>query len=286
MENELFIIVVLYFPKEDAVKRINELAKVYNVVAVDNTPSDSKEYKAIDEYSKYLQYIPLYANFGIAYAQNKGIERAKQSKAQYVLFLDQDSEVQKDFPNAMLFEYKTLKCQIHNLGILGPLIVNKDTMQNYKFDNSQPIKKNIYKQESIISSGSIVEVATFDLVGGLEDKLFIDVVDHEFCWRLQYKGYACCMTANVLLIHRVGNNTKKILCFNYIASAPFRYYYQYRNTLLMLRRSYVPMQYKIRSIIKNTFFLIVLPFVIDRKKRLSTYKYIFKGIKYGIINKY
>lgn len=286
MENELFIIVVLYFPKEDTVKRINELAKVYNVLAVDNTPSNSKGYKAIDEYSKHLQYIPLYANFGIAYAQNKGIERAKQSKAQYVLFLDQDSEVQIDFPSTMLSEYKTLKYQIHNLGILGPQIVNKDTMQNYKFDNSQPIIKNIYKQETIISSGSIVEIATFDLVGGLEDKLFIDVVDHEFCWRLNSKGYVCCMTANISLVHKVGNNTKKILCFNYIASAPFRYYYQYRNALLMLRRSYVPLQYKIKSIIKNTFFLIVLPFVVESKKKLPTYKYIFKGIKYGIINKY
>ena len=111
--------------------------------------------------------------------------------------------------------------------------------------------------------------------------LFIDYVDFEHCWRANSKGYVCGITQNVTLPHKVGNNELHFPHgYRVIISAPFRYYYQYRNWLWLCRRNYVPKQWKINTCIKFMLRIVYFPFAVNDWKLIE--KYMFKGINDGL----
>ncbi len=68
----------------------------------------------------------------------------------------------------------------------------------------------------------------------MEDSLFIDAVDSEYCWRIRHNGFLVIKNNDALLAHKLGDGKKKILGFLYVGvPSPIRHYYQVRNTLLL-----------------------------------------------------
>lgn len=266
-------ITILYNPSEEVIQRLC-VESHYCKIIVDNTPDNYISSFAI---SKGIKYIWLNENRGIATAQNIAINWAKELGYEYVIFFDQDSEYNDGFIEKMFNEYQRIKQRDEKIATLGPVIVDKSTNELYK--NAITPKDDYKSVETIISSGSIVETANFDIIGGLDDKLFIDLVDHEWCWRAKSFGYKCYQTSRVSLNHKVGNCNKTVLGFPIIISAPFRYYYKYRNYLWMLSRSYVPLNWKIKGFIRRLIEFIIVPYAM---KNASIYEYMFKGIKDGI----
>jgi len=41
-------------------------------------------------------------------------------------------------------------------------------------------------------------------VGGFEEKLFIDFVDHEYCFKIKMAGHRILQTSSSILLHRIG----------------------------------------------------------------------------------
>lgn len=82
--------------------------------------------------------------------------------------------------------------------------------------------------------------------------------------------------------HKVGNCNKTLLGFPIIVSSPVRYYYKYRNFLWMLKRSYVPIKWKVKEITRKAIEFACVPII---AKNTSIYKHSLIGIKDGIIRK-
>ena len=115
----------------------------------------------------------------------------------------------------------------------------------------------------------------------MDDALFIDYVDFEYCWRAAHKGLISGITTAVNLPHKVGNNDLHFPHgYRVIISAPFRYYYQYRNHLWLCRRGYVPMQWKINTGIKQFLRIFYFPFMVKGWQNIE--KNMFKGIAHGL----
>ena len=70
------------------------------------------------------------------------------------------------------------------------------------------------------------------------DDLFIDWVDHEYCFRLARHGYRILIANQVKLTHRLGVFKKrKLLGFVSIrwrSHSPIRLYYKFRNSLYVM----------------------------------------------------
>ena len=226
-------------------------------------------------------YIPLRENKGIATAQNIGIRNAKEKGYKYIVFSDQDSVIQYDFLLSLLNEYHKIKEIDKTLGVLGPMIVDEKSDLVYK--NHLEMSSRFGKVSHIISSGSIVETSIFETVGYFEDDLFIDLVDYEWCWRLRQYNRNVYMTRNVSLNHSIGNNYFKWLGIYFNISSPIRYYYQYRNSIWMLGRPYVPRSWKWKTIIRRVSEIFLLPFFSSQK--CAVIKYIFRGIWDGLNHK-
>lgn len=266
-------VVVLFNPSETHVSNIEALASKCSVVAVDNSEGDNP--------IKNGKYIPLHKNKGIAAAQNVGIRYARENGYNYVLLLDQDSKLDEGFVQHLYEEFLTIKEQDPKVGFIGPVFIDETSRQEYK--NYTDKSERYTHTPALIASGCLISMECLDVVGGMDECLFIDLVDFEWCWRAGSKGYTGYMTREVTMTHSIGREYHNWHGFVLGLSAPFRYYYQYRNTLWLLRRRYVPMMWKIKSVLRRLLDMILVP--IASKQGWEVLKYIMKGIRDGLIKK-
>lgn len=252
------------------------MCKTNNCVIVDNTPD--REIFSLYENSNII-YIPLKVNLGIAKAQNIAIEEVKKRKGQYILFLDQDSTICYEFAEQLLMEYTKISSSGIKISALGPSLKNTYSGKPYKTENVK-IYDGYTIPSVLISSGMLVEINTINEVGNMDETLFIDYVDFEWCWRAKTKGYVCCMSRKIEMKHKVGVRDKNILGYAVLISVPIRYYYKYRNYLKLCYKKYVPLKWKIKTGLKNICFLLYIPLVSNNK--IEIWQNMFKGIKDGL----
>ena len=277
MYSSISIIVVLYHPDIEHLKQCVESLQEdsYTIILVDNTPGgcDCSCLKV-----ENIHMIQNGENLGIATAQNIGIRKSKALSCEYAFFFDQDSDINSDFVKNLFSEYQRLSEVYPNLAALGPRVINKSTGKFYK-EEDEEILHDAKIVSTLISSGSIIPMRVLDDVGYMEERLFIDYVDFEWAWRAQREGYICCITNHVLLYHQVGKRASSLFGYPVIISSPVRYYYQYRNSLALLKRKYVPLRWKILNTIRKICEFAIVPFYIESASLF--FRNAYKGIKDG-----
>lgn len=276
MVTNIAIIIILFHPTKLNYRNLMCNSNL-SIIIVDNTPNNNLNLSRENVY-----YIPLKKNVGIATAQNIGIEKAKSLGCTYIVFFDQDSIIEKNYVSNIVKEYQRISSRISNLFLLGPTVYNKRTGEEYK--SKIHIDKHtdigfIFRRE-IISSGSCLEISKIKNIGNLKDNLFIDYVDFEWCWRANYLGFVSGITPNIKLQHFVGQSEFKILGLLVIISSPIRYFYQYRNYLWLIRKKYVPFQWKFNTGIKFILRICYFPFCIKKWKQIECY--MWKGLWHGL----
>ena len=267
------VVVVFYNPTKEQILKYEYLANSIRVVAVDNSKNQSSV--------SNIEYIPLYSNKGIAAAQNEGIKYAIREGYEFVLLMDQDSNIDNAFVLDMMNEYNILKKLHPEIGFLGPVFVDAESDQEYK--NYIGKGEDYAKVDNVIASGCLIQTETLKSVGGMDESLFIDLVDFEWGWRVVSNGYQGYMTRNVKMTHSIGKEYHNWHGFVLGISAPFRYFYQYRNTLWLCKRDYVPFRWKVKSILRRTLDLLLVPLV--SKEGIKCFKFMTKGIKMGLFYK-
>jgi rhamnosyltransferase len=278
-----YSILVAYNPLKDELSSAVERLKTQtNIVVVCNNSDYDVEYK--DEKVKVFNFKD---NLGIAKAQSIGMKWAFENGADFILQMDQDSISDENLVQNLLNCYEELTNKGHKVGLVGPQDFDKDTKEL----NKARLKKGNYIEgtnfvslEQTLSSGSLVSKDVYDAVGGMEDALFIDAVDSEYCWRIRKNGFLVIRNNDALLAHKLGAGKKKFLGFiNVGVPSPVRHYYQVRNTLLLINRNYVPFYWKMSGVIKILFKFIIYPFVLD--EGWKRFKYISKGVCDGVLRK-
>lgn len=276
------VIIVLFQPSEDDLMYIKHLSQSCEGVVVDNSLKRNTE----GDYLGSFYYIFNNGNKGIAEAQNIGIQYILQANnSDYIVFLDQDTRVDGDYVSKIVNAYLAVNMVQPNLAILGPTAINSRSDVEYRsiFHDPELINGIFFPQREIISSGSCVGVDVIRKVGLNLSWLFIDYVDFEWCWRANSMGYVCGITPNVSIKHSVGQKEFYIVSYLIIISSPVRYFYQGRNYIKLLWFSYVPFQWKWRTMIKSLLRLIYLPFV--PKGGIACWKQFVKGILSGLFVK-
>jgi rhamnosyltransferase len=90
-----------------------------------------------------------------------------------------------------------------------------------------------------MTSGNLVNVEIATAVGGFDDSLFIDYVDHEFCLRLRRHGYQVVESTRAKLRHSLGRMERRTFVFRHVHvtnHSVVRRYYMTRNRLLLWRQ--------------------------------------------------
>ncbi len=284
-EMNIIAVIVLYNDAtEEALSHVGKIAKQVNTLClVDNSSTDNGElFRIIDN----AVYIPLLANKGIAAAQNVGIDYAISHQADFIYFADPDSQVPDDAVDKLLASYQGLSEKNISVGGIGSMARDKTTQKAY------PLRSNLIREHKewgvtevgyIMNSSSLIPIKLFQTAGKMDERLFIDGVDCEFCWRASYlHGYRFFITPNVVIDHQLGMGSKKIGGKYRSLTPPFRMYYQYRNFLWLRHYPHTP-----RAWVKENrwrYLAKMVYYPLFKSPRLQYIKNIYKGIKDGIKN--
>ncbi len=274
-------LIVLYNPEiksvDEAVGRL--LPQVDIVCLVDNSNVTHEQHFGNKE---RLHYLPLMGNKGIAAAQNIGIRHLKESGMDFVLFSDQDSLCDERLVGRLAEAYTLLEDNGYKVATVGPVPINKKNGKPYitrqntiqRFELSGLYFLQMY---SIISSYSLTRLSTFDTIGLFEEELFIDGVDNEWGWRAKERfGLDSFMTEGLSFLHYQGMETRLPIK----RSSPFRLYYQFRNYIILAKRSYTPSFWKRRNFFMFGLKAVAYPLLMA--PRWQYLKSSVKGLRDGL----
>lgn len=162
-------------------------------------------------------------NLGVAAALNQALREGEKLGADWVLTLDQDSVAGRGFVEKLMAHSGE-----ERVGIICPRV--------RKRNGGGPAEEERHGWHYVltcITSGSLTNVGIWRKVGGFEEKLFIDYVDHEYCARLIRAGYAIIRENDAELVHEIGKpQYRKILGLGPypVTNHPaIRRYYLFRN---------------------------------------------------------
>ena len=293
-------IIVIYNPHEPTLLRLLRSLEnqVQTIVIVDNSPHIKSTLKLWDQiHSANLKYIPLEKNMGIGYAQNIGIEWAITQAADYVLLMDQDSIPNKDMVANLLEVFSSNHERASNIIAAGPTFTDPRSLVKSSFLTSRfgfPARQihhtqlqapEIVAAHFLISSGSLICIPKFLQVGGMRSGYFIDHVDTEWCLRAKNKGFGLVGQPLAQMEHSLGDETKRLWFFGWRLISyhtPIRDYYMFRNTILTLRNTEIPLAWSVFLLFRLVQFSAYFLLLASHKKNRA--KMMLLGIWHGLKN--
>ena len=184
-------------------------------------------------------------NIGVAAALDLALDQAHKEGFEWMLTMDQDGSFEPlELTHLLECRYNTTA----NKTLLIAPIHTKELVA--KRDGCQ-----LKEVDIVMTSGNLVYVQNAKKIGGYNEKLFIDEVDHEFCFRGQLEGYRVFSLLSSYVNHQLGTcfikGNKKIRLYD-----PERLYYMMRNYLFLHKQyhQHNPEFFKERTQFLKKFF--------------------------------
>lgn len=292
----VLINIVLYNPEPIRVLELIRICCIYQhakILLFDN--SDDLQLLNYEKSEKIILYKSV-ENVGIAGAHYYACKLAEKENYDFILFLDQDTQLPEYFVSNMILEFYQLQKIYSRLVAIGPSWKDPRTYDWYQEKNNKITVKNTLKKKFkisrkinnlirlnnvIISSGMLVLVKFLRNIGYPKKEYFIDLVDLEWCLRALSKDYHVEMVKNIQVQHTIGEikkNKNRLIHYQ----NPLRYYYSIRNSFLLFREKQYPLDFRFFILIRNILEIKKIPFVPESKKSLLA---AIRGIKDGIFIK-
>jgi rhamnosyltransferase len=277
--------VILYYPERNTIFNILSYAgNIDKLYIIDNSEKNNQQ--LIDEIgldAHAYTYIHDGVNQGIALRLNQAARLAIAEGYEWLLTMDQDSAFDKQGINSYL-QCLSAHTNLAITSMFGITFLNKPAEQTGC--NSTPVNK-------LITSGSIINLQLFESVGGFDEKLFIDEVDFEYCYRSITKGYSIVQFNHIFLQHSIGITSRHTSFKSLKASprslhAPIRLYYRTRNYFYINKKYRQQFPQDITAT-KRAVLNSIKNNILYGSKRLQVLKFIITGFfdyKKGKMGKY
>ena len=273
-------VVTTFRPTTELLERLTRvISQVDKVILVDDSGADAIAAIRAELVEINVDIISNCSNIGIAASLNKGINRALDVyKCDYIVTFDDDTLIPDGYIDSLM------KCFCHqrpkSLGIVCGSYEGSIGLEDVTNDD-------IVEKRNLITSGCIYPSDLFREIGLFDERLFIDLVDFDFCTRVRSAGYCLAEVSVVKMSHTIGEICRRhILFLNVIVynHQPFRLFYQVRNILLYSRKHCMhdPLfsLYLYIGLIK-----IIIKAILFEERKLSRLYYITKGVWWGVRNK-
>ena len=282
--------VVLYNPDDTIFENILTYGNyVDKLIVIDN--SLKKNNFLIDKLSEVFEskliYINNNDNLGIATALNQACDKAIELQFKWILTMDQDSS----FIN--FDHYKKCLEKVQNVNNVALLAANTDKEGYSNFDINECSCNYREDKFSVITSANIVNLEYFEEIGRFNDKLFIDMVDYDYCLRINIKKFKILYFPDVFVEHKLGEvhlrtnifTKKKKYKTEHNAQ---RAYYICRNSLYLSKNygKYFPKEFGMLHILNIVFIHDVTKILLYEIDKWNKLKAKFIGLYHFIINRY
>jgi rhamnosyltransferase len=232
-------VVTAFGPGESLVVAVRSLvSQVSRVVVVDDgTPRAHAGSDDVYEECRRIgaTVVRHERNRGIGAALNTGLDALSAGPAEvdHVLTLDQDSVLPEGYVASLVAAGRAAEAQGVQVGMVAP-----GRASGIRSGEGRRTGGVVLGKEPI-QSGLLVPSEVLRRIGGFDEPLFIDGVDSEFFLRARAHGYLCVVAPEVHLEHRLGRAAEVRIgprVLTLVVAADFRYYYQVRNVVELVRR--------------------------------------------------
>lgn len=220
---KVFIIVLNYNGKDVIKACLSSIFKIdypdYEVVFVDNASDDGSLELAKSNFSK-ANFIRNSHNLGFSAGNNVGIRFALERMADYVLLINNDTEVERDFLSRLVdFGEKD-----PSVGILSPVIFEGKTRKIWfsggkidwlrlKIRHEDDVKKQeAYETAFVTGCSMLVKASVFKKIGLFDEDFFLYWEDADFSLRSQRAGFKSQVVSSSWIYHfeKSQSNHRKI----------------------------------------------------------------------------
>ncbi|GIV64253.1 MAG: rhamnosyltransferase [Candidatus Dojkabacteria bacterium] len=283
--SKLSIVIVNYNLGEDTVSCINSLikagAKEEQIIVVDNQSTDNSV-SYIRERFGHINIIVMPDNRGYPHALNTGVNESLNKNFDWILLLNNDIVVDKDF--LMALEKAVLENR--EISLFSPAIYYYDepdtiwylsekvivgTLIGVRYLRNRKISKKlplIIPTDFLNGCAMLVHRKVFENIGLFNDDEFIYGDDPDFSWRAKRNGFKAASVPDAKMWHKVSKTMKK--------TKPNTRYLKIRNTIRFYKKHAKGFVYPI--MILFTFARILVLSLLDLlQKRSDLVKAMWKG---------
>ncbi len=275
--------VILYNPLPNFVGNISRyLADIDRLYVIDNSERNFDNHASELSIFPKVFFVANKNNLGIARALNIAADQAIRDGYDFLLTMDQDSEVTPGMIKTMLDCLESGDQSI--IGMLSPV-------QAYTSYQTKLVSRPCEEIFTAMTSGSLLNLKTYLTAGPFLDKLFIDYVDHEYSMRLHLHGFKVIRANKAILNHKLGSVTEYRLFFKKFALGnhpAIRRYYITRNKFYLYNRYKEHFPEYFRPFFKYLIYE-VLSILLYEDDKLAKLRMIVRGYsdyKKGIFGKY
>lgn len=187
----------------------------WELIVVDNGSFDGSQH-----FAKKCKLIKNAKNLGFALANNQGI---KLAKGKYVLLLNNDTKVQKDFLSKLVQRLEQNK----TIGVIQPkiyLMDKKGFLDNagsfltrigffYHWGFMEKDGEEYQKEREIFSAKGACMLIRSDVikkVGLFDDDFFAYFEESDFCWRVWLAGFKVLFYPDAKIFHKLGYTIRRL----------------------------------------------------------------------------
>jgi rhamnosyltransferase len=218
---------------------------------------------------------------GIAGGLNRGVECALATDCTWITLLDQDSRIEAEQIPLLARAWDAYAG--HQL-VVGPSIW--DTQRQERHGRWRASADGFDATRLLISSGTTFRSYDWPHLGDMHEGLFIDFVDHAWCFRAQARGFQLLQHPLVTLRQQFGaehpNGFCRRLGMQYYS--PERHFYGLRNLRWLCLQPYIPLDLKIKELLK----MLAKPWLwlVCEPRRLENLQAIIAGLLCPLPSKY
>jgi len=205
---------------EDCLQSLeNQSFNDFEVILVDNGSEDGS-IKYVQDNFPLVKIVKLKKNFGFARAINEGV---KASVAEYVVFLNNDTEVDKEWLKNLIYcarghpEVVSVNSKLLNFYdrkiIDGIGILVNEVGQARSVGWQEKDQGQFNKEQYIFGAtggASLFRREDFIKVGGFDEKYFMYSEEVDFAFRAQFKGYKSVSCPKAVVYHKHKASARKI----------------------------------------------------------------------------
>jgi len=243
---KVHIILLNWNNEEDTLECVKSLEKIsynnYEIIIVDNGSEIESVLKIKKQYPE-IKIIENEKNLGFAGGNNVGVKYAMKNNADYVLLLNNDTTVEKDFLNKLVEIGESDKKN----GLFGSKIYFYSEQNRIWFAGGKvnwlrnkgthigldEIDQNQYNKikevDYLTGCCLLIKKEVIEKIGVLEEDYFLYYEDTDFCLRAKNIGYNCVYVPKSKIYHKISRSTKP--------GSPSYIYYHTRNGLVLAKRN-------------------------------------------------
>jgi GT2 family glycosyltransferase len=253
---KIAIVVLTWNDWPDTLECLDSLAKLdygnIDMVLADNgSTTDASLFEArkseIAGHFKDFVFIQNGRNLGYAGGNNAGIRIALKRGAEWILILNNDTIVPRDFLTHLIGAVEANEALGQKAEIITPRIVDGNGhlwSAGSRFNwnlmsvtrvllNDDPVSYRpnapILPTEYVSGTAPLIRRSVFERIGLIPEIYFLYYEDAEFCTRARQAGFHIGVAPEAEVMHKISRTTQ--------AGSPSYIYYHFRNSLLFTQRN-------------------------------------------------